>query len=117
VTRTTLVVALAVLLVAGCTNDDGDAGANLPDEVEMTRFEDDRLAFDHPADWDIVDQGEGGEQHVHIEQPADDGRHPLGLVSAVLPLIPGDDLERTIGFFEPDPDTDAVTTWRSRTSR
>jgi hypothetical protein len=109
VTRTTLVVALAVLLVAGCTNDDGDAGANLPDEVEMTRFEDDRLAFDHPADWDIVDQGEGGEQHVHIEQPADDGGHPLGLVYAVWPLIPGDDLERTIGFFEPDPDTDAVT--------
>lgn len=110
VARHTAAALSVMLLLAGCTSGDDDAGAGSPDDVELVTFDDGYLRFDHPADWDIVEQDDGAERRLRIERPGDaDAGHPDAMIFAVWPVIPGDDLDRTVDFFAPDPESAAVT--------
>jgi hypothetical protein len=108
----TMLLVIALLLIA-CTGDDTAAEGNdaPPSDLDLTTFENDRLSFVYPAGWEIVERDDDGdERRALIEAPeGDEGQYPDGRIFVVWPIIPGDDLERAIGFFSPDPDQDEVT--------
>ncbi|QBI21507.1 hypothetical protein ER308_19320 [Egibacter rhizosphaerae] len=86
-----------MLGLLACSGHGGDASG----ELDVDRYEDDRLAFAHPADWEMT-VGEGYEREIRIERPADEADHAEALIIVAWPSLHSHDLDGAIGFFGRD---------------
>ncbi len=123
------VAVAATLVVTGCSNGNPDtAGPDADADTDATaagsevaRFEDERLAFDHPADWEVVEQGGPDEFRTRLEPRgaddgdgagdggADDGELPDGAIVVLWPFVANWDLDAAVAAWGPDEDDPVVT--------
>ncbi|HSK22815.1 MAG TPA: hypothetical protein VK906_06550 [Egicoccus sp.] len=108
--RLALVVLAAVLLA--CTSGEAEPDV-VAEQGDVATYEDERLTFSYPTEFEIAHRGEGGEYSVRIVSP--DGGDPAeATIFALWPLPTHDDLERTVNFYGPDTTSSAVSDFEER---
>lgn len=110
---TTVAALLVAAVLAACAGDGGaDGAAGGAPSADAARFDDGRVAFHHPPDWEVVEQGGPDEYRTRIEPPgARDEREdlPEGAIVVLWPFVANWDLEAAVGAWGPDADDPLVT--------
>lgn len=101
-----LLLAMFGLGLVGCDGDDGPADVDptetgVPQSVDGMRlevYEDDRLSFVYPREWD-VEVAEGDEQQVRIQPRESGDGYPEAIILAVWPFVHSEDLDDAVDFY------------------
>jgi hypothetical protein len=104
-----LTALLSAVVLAACS---GGGASEVEPGGAAARFDDGRVTFDHPADWEIVEQGGPDEYRTRIEPPgARDEREDLpdGAIVVLWPFVANWDLDAAVGAWGPNADDPLVT--------
>lgn len=106
------VAAAAVLALAVACSPVSQADPPDSSDLEGAQWDDGRVAFTYPSDWEVVEEGGADEYSVRIEPPGareEDPNLPTGTIVLWWPFVGQDSLEAVVNHWGVDGDDSAVT--------
>lgn len=105
------IAAVAALALAVACSPASRADPPETGDVEGAQWDDGRVAFTYPEDWEVVEEGGADEYSVRIEPPGareEDPNLPTGTIVVLWPFVGQDSLEAVVNHWGADTDDPAV---------